>query len=156
MCLRKEDQTDASIEAAVEGEVRLLGIDAVRGTVVRDDRQEFIAGNHRERTAEGRIAAVMMGEEFAIEIDVRRHSYALEFEIKLLIVLENDFPKLFLIEGAAAVIVVPAVGAVFGIPSVGEIERNEVAALLGILVEKPTFVDVLYFAHLMKFLSDMP
>jgi hypothetical protein len=97
-----------------------------------------------------------MGEELAIEIDVRRHSYALEFEIKLLIVLENDFPKLFLIEGAAAVIVVPAAGAVFGIPSVGEIERNEVAALLGILVEKPTFVDVLYFAHLMKFLSDMP
>jgi hypothetical protein len=51
---------------------------------------------------------------------------------------------------------VPAVGAVFGIPSVGEIERNEVAVLLGILVEKPTFVDVLYFAHLKKFLSDMP
>ena len=70
MCLRKQDQTDVSIEAAVEGKIRLLGIDAVRRTVVRDDRQEFVAGNDRECTAEGRIPAVMCGDQPAVQPDL--------------------------------------------------------------------------------------
>ena len=112
------------VEAAVEGEVGRLGINTVVGGVVhRDDQQVFVLQGAGELHPPGGVAAVVVGQLFTVQVDIRRGVGAVDLqEIGLRFGQVGALQRPHIDSGAAPV-VVSAVLAVNVVPAVGQIDQ---------------------------------
>lgn len=84
MVLRNLNQIDIAVDAAIEGEVRLLRVDPVVFPVVDKDFEEvFLLKGRSEIEPEGRIAAIMASDLLFVEKDTTGGIDAFEFNIKM-------------------------------------------------------------------------
>ena len=116
MLLGHGDQLHFAVQAAVEGEVRLLGVDALAVAVVDGDSERSGMG---QRHAEGGIAALVAGELLAVEINLRRVIGAVDFQI-VFFAAQLLGGNLAHIPALASMVVVAAVLAVDGVPGMGQ------------------------------------
>ena len=121
MRFRHDDEIHIAVEAAVEGEIGHLRVDAVVCAVVDGDCEGvFIFQSIGEVGAEGRVAALVMGESLSVQRDVGGHGGAEEFDEAALAGFKFRLFKCLRVDGGAAPVVVSAVLSVDGVPGVGE------------------------------------
>ena len=84
MVLRNLNQIDIAVDAAIEGEVRLLRVDPVVFHVVEKEFEVvFLLMGRSEIEPEGRIAAIMASDLLFVEEDTTGGIDAFEFNIKM-------------------------------------------------------------------------
>ena len=110
-----------AVDAAVEGKVRFLRVDRAVGAVVHGHSQRVLRSQCGGQVdAEGGIAAHMAGQFFAVQGNHRRHGGTLKFQPDFLIVGVCGGGKFLGIGAGPAEVIVAAVGAVGGVPGVGQ------------------------------------
>ena len=121
-----DQQTDVAVDAAVEGEVSLLGVDTVIFAVVRLHDQLIAVGQQRrDIRAEGGVAAVMAGDLHPVQRDLGAGIHALKLQPDLLgILVKSGRRELRLVDAGAAPIVVAAVLAVDVVPGVRQVHGS--------------------------------
>ena len=118
-----DQQLHVPVDAAVEGEVRLLGVDPVVGRVGNGDLQQvFILQQLGHIRAEGGVAALVAHDLLPVQRDLALGVHAVELEIHPLLFLESGLGDLLFIFAAAALVVVSAVLAVDGVPGMGDVD----------------------------------
>lgn len=140
------DQVDVTIDATVEGEVRLLGIDPVVFPVVDEDLEDvFLFQATCEIDAESGISAIVLADFLFVEDDPTGGIDALEFDIEPLSFLHFRAGEAVEVDGFPAIVVPAAVLAVKGVPGVG---KGDVFRFLGFGIdEDPIGIDVRYLTH---------
>ena len=134
-----------AVNAAVESEIRLLRVDRAVGAVVNRDCQGILCGQRGcQVDAEGRVAACMAGQFLTIQGDNSAHGYALKFQPDLLAFGMGGGGKFLCISTGSAEIIVAAVGAVLGVPCVGQ--GNSMCGLAG-LGKLPALIETDHRAH---------
>ncbi len=144
---RDDQQLDIAVDAAVEGEVGLLRVDAIVLGVVDGHAQGVGARDQRvgDVHAEGRVAAVVVAQGLSVDLDVGRGVDALELQVDdLRGGVERRRVKAALVGAGAAPVVVAAVLAVDGVPGVGHVDLLNGA---GGTREIPALVQVDVSAH---------
>ena len=125
MGLRHQNQADIPIQAAVESEIRLLGIDGLAAGVADRDSQLVVSLQAVGQIhPEGRIPAGVLGQLFAVQIDFGRHGRALKFQPDPAVFRRFRPVQVAEIPAFAPVVVVTAVLAVLGVPGVGQRYRD--------------------------------
>ena len=117
----KDDEPDAPIDAAEEGEVRRLRVDTVGDGVTHADG-ELHGAAHAEEAGdvgiEAGIAALVTGDKFAAYEDFRRLRDAVKAEVCFLVLFEGEGGKRAGVGAFAAEIIAAAVLTVDGVPGV--------------------------------------
>ena len=144
--LADHHQPGIPVDAAVEGEVGLLGINVVVAAVVGHDLQVvFVLQQGGDIRAEGGVAAVVVDDLPAVQRHVRGGVDALKFQIHCLGGRVEVRPgKAAGVGAAAAPVVVAAVLAVDVVPGMGHIHRDNL--LVG-AAEAPALVQRNFVAH---------
>ena len=121
-----DQQADVAVDAAVEGEVSLLGVDAVIFAVVRLHDQLIAVGQQRrDIRAEGGVAAVVAGGLHPVQRDLGAGIHALKLQPDLLgILVKSGRRELRLVDAGAAPVVVAAVLAVDVVPGVRQVHGS--------------------------------
>ena len=118
-----DEKLDIAVNAAEEGEVRRLRVDAV-GDGVRNADGELHGAAHAEEAGdvgiEAGIAALVTGDKFAAYEDFRRLRDAVKAEIDFLVLVEGEGGERAGVGAFAAEIVAAAVLTVDGVPGVRE------------------------------------
>ena len=119
---RDHHQADVAVDAAVEGEVGLLGVDAVVDAVVHLDGKTVILFQQlRDVDTEGGVAAVVGADGPAVQQDLGAGVDALELEPDLLRSrVERRSGEGSAVGAGAAPVVVAAVLTVLRVPCVGQ------------------------------------
>ena len=141
-----DQQADIAVDAAVEGEVRLLGVDAVVFAVVRNDSQGvLLCQQGGDVGAEGRVAAVVADDLGAVQGNGGAGVDTLKLQPDLLGVgVKGGLGEGGLVGAAAALIVVAAVLPVDMVPCMGQFHRRSLAVRTGKL---PVFHQLGNSAH---------
>ena len=117
----KDEEPDAPIDAAEEGEIRRLRVDAI-GDGVRNADGELHGAAHAEEAGdvgiEAGIAALVTGDKFAAYEDFRRLRDAVKAEVCFLVLFEGEGGKRAGVGAFAAEIIAAAVLTVDGVPGV--------------------------------------
>ena len=117
----KNEEPDAPIDAAEEGEVRRLRVDAI-GDDVRNADGELHGAAHAEEAGdvgiEAGIAALVTGDKFAVYEDFRRLRDAVKAEVCFLVLFEGEGGERAGVGAFAAEIIAAAVLTVDGVPGV--------------------------------------
>ena len=126
VALRHADEVYVAVEAAVEGEVGHLRVDAVVGGVVNADTDQGIAGA-ADRVghvrAPGGVAAVVMGDVLAGDVQVRGGVRALNLDEQLVALGQILIGEGLHVPAQAAVKIARAVLTVDGVPGMGNIDK---------------------------------
>ncbi len=137
-----------AIDAAVESKVCGLRIDLFRLAVVDTHAERRALFNTLgDACAEGRIAAVVMRYELAVDIHVGGRVDALEFEVYVLVGLDVGLVQNALEVERGAEIVASAVLTVDAVPGVGQVERRAVRGRFALGVYGPAVVDTGHLSH---------
>ena len=107
------------VNAAVEGEIRHLGIYRFIGAVVCIDHQQILRQNFRQLGTEGGVAAVMLGNLLAVPVDLGAAVHAVELQVMHRGAAQFIGGECLGVGALASVIVVAAVLAVCAVPGVG-------------------------------------
>ena len=128
-----DQQADVAVDAAVEGEVSLLGVDAVVFAVVRFHDQLIAVGQkRRDIRAEGGVAAVVAGDLHPVQRDLGAGIHALKLQPDLLgILVKSGRRKPRLVDAGAAPVVVAAVLAVDVVPGVRQVHGSGLTVRTG-------------------------
>ena len=128
-----DQQADVTVDAAVEGEVGLLGVDAVIFAVVRLHGQRIAVGQQRrDIRAEGGVAAVVAGDLHPVQRDLSAGIYTLKLQPDLLgILVKSGRRELRLVDAGAAPVVVAAVLTVDIVPGVRQVHGNGLTVRAG-------------------------
>ena len=115
-------QRHITVDAAVEGEVGFLGVDAVILAVVHSDNQVVVLCQQRgDVSAEGGVAAVMVNDRLAVQRDIRTGVHALKLQPDLLGGrVKGGCRELRFVGADAAPVIVAAVLTVDVVPCVGQ------------------------------------
>ena len=110
-----------AVDAAIEGKVRFLRVDRAVGAVVHGHSQRVLHSQCGGQVdAEGGIAACMAGQFLVVQGDDCRHGSTLKFQPDFLIVGVCGGGEFLGIGAGSAEVIVAAVGAVGGVPCVGQ------------------------------------
>ena len=121
MLCRNDVQSYIAVNAAVEGEVCLLGVHGVVVAVVHADRQQiFLFEMFGQVNPEGRIAALVLGQLFAVQVDYSGHSGTVQLQNCFAVCRDGGLCQGQRIPAGAAVVIVAAVLTVHRIPGVGQ------------------------------------
>ena len=121
MLCRNDVQSYIAVNAAVEGEVCLLGVHGVVVAVVHADRQQiFLFEMFGQVNPEGRIAALVLGQLFPVQVDGGGHGCAVQLQNSLAACRDGGLCQGQCIPAGAAVVIVAAVLTVHRIPGVGQ------------------------------------
>ena len=133
-----DDQRDVAVDAAVKGEVRLLGVDTVVLAVVDVDSQLVrLVQQRRDVGAEGGVAAVVGHDLVAVQHDFRAGVDALELQPDLLgLGVEGRRGEPCFVGAGAAPIIIAAVLTIDVVPGVRQIDGDGLAVRAG---ELPVF-----------------
>ena len=127
---RDADQPHLPVQSAVKGEIRLLRVHPVVIAIVHGDGQGvFLTHTSGKVHPEGRVAALVAGQFFTVEVHLRRHGGSGKFQPGFAALLQSGAVQLTDIPAGPPVIVVAAVLAVGGVPGVGQ--RYGFAGCLG-------------------------
>ena len=122
VAFRHADQIHIPVKAAVEGEVRHLGIHGIIGSIIHDDTQKAaFLQNLCEVNTPGRIAAVMLCQQFVVQVYFSGRIGTVYFR-EVLSCCREVFQHLS-VAALATEIVTAAVLTVSSIPAVGKIDR---------------------------------
>ena len=140
------DQVDVAIDAAIEGEVRLLRIDPVVFPVVDEDLENvFRLEGRSEVDTERGIAAIVLSDFLLVEENAARGVDTLEFDIEPIPILHLGTLEAAGVDGFSPIVVATAVLAIEGIPGVGD---GDVFRRLGSGIdEDPVGINVRYLTH---------
>ena len=121
MLCRNDVQSYIAVNAAVEGEVCLLGVHGVVVAVIHADRQQiFLFEMFGQVNPEGRIAALVLGQLFTVQVNGGGHGSAVQLQNSLAACRNFGLCKGMGVPAGAAVIVVAAVLTVHRVPGVGQ------------------------------------
>ena len=121
MLCRNDVQSYIAVNAAVEGEVCLLGVHGVVVAVVHADRQQiFLFEMFGQVNPEGRIAALVLGQLFPVQIDYSGHSGTVQLQNCFTVCRDGGLCQCQRIPAGAAVVIVAAVLTVHCVPCVGQ------------------------------------
>ena len=136
-----------AVNAAVEGEIGLLGVDGIIVAVVNRNHQLIctIVQGIGDVHAESRITALVLGHFLTVQTDNCSHSHAVKLQNRATAVGQLRFSQSAGIGAGAAVVVVAAVLTVYSVPSVGKGDR----LVMTFLGKSPTGVQQNCFAHRM-------
>ena len=110
-----------AVQPAIEGKVRFLRVDRAVGAVVHRNGQRVLRSQHGGQVdAEGGIAARVVSQFFAVQGNHCRHGGTLKFQPDFLIVGVRGGGEFLGIGAGPAEVIVAAVGAVGGVPCVGQ------------------------------------
>ena len=144
----RHEELDVAVDATVEGEVGLLRVDAVVLRVVHAHNELVGLAHGPERVGdvdtEGGVAAVVVREGSAVELHVCRGVDAIELKVDNLICLVRRRGERAGIGAGAAPVVIAAVLAVDGVPSVRNVDLDGGAVWPR---EAPALVQALIGAH---------
>ena len=109
------------VNAAVEGEVCLLGVHGVVVAVVHADCQQiFLFEMFGQVHPEGRVAALVLGQLFAVQVDYSGHSGTVQLQNCFAVSRDGGLCQRQRIPAGAAVVIVAAVLTVYGVPCMGQ------------------------------------
>ena len=147
VCSGHNMQRYIAVNAAVEGEVGLLGVDGVVVAVVNRNNQLIctIVQGIGDVHTEGGVAALVLGHFLTVQADNCSHGHAVKLQNRAAAIGQLRLFQRAGIGAGAAVVVVAAVLTVYSVPSVGKGDRL-VMAFLG---KSPTGVQQNCFAHRM-------
>ena len=136
-----------AVNAAVEGEVGLLGVDGIVVAVVNRNSQLIctIVQSIGDVNAESRIPALVLGYFLTVQTDNCSHSHAVKLQNRAAAVGQFRLLQYTGVAAGAAVVVVAAVLTVYSVPSVGKGDR----LVMTFLGKNPTGVQQNCFAHRM-------
>ena len=136
-----------AVNAAVEGEIGLLGVDSVVVAVVNGNHQFIctIVQGIGDVHAESRITALVLGHFLPVQADNCSHSHAVKLQNRAATVGQLRLFQRAGIGAGAAVVVIATVLPVYGVPSVGKGDR----LVMTFLGKSPTGVQQNCFAHRM-------
>ena len=136
-----------AVNAAVEGEIGLLGVDGIIVAVVNRNHQLIgtIVQGIGDVHAESRITALVLGHFLTVQTDNCSHSYAVKLQNRAAAVGQFRLLQYTGVAAGAAVVVVAAVLTVYSVPSVGKGDR----LVMTFLGKSPTGVQQNCFAHRM-------
>ena len=136
-----------AVNAAVEGEVGLLGVDGVVVAVVNRNNQLIctIVQGIGDVHTEGGVAALVLGHFLPVQADNCSHSNAVKLQNRAVTIGQLRFLQFTGVAAGAAVVVVAAVLTVYSVPSVGKGDR----LVMTFLGKSPTGVQQNCFAHRM-------
>ena len=138
-------QEHIPVDAAVEGEIRLLGIDPVIfGVVHLHDHVVLFLQMIGDVGTEGGVAAVMGHDDGAVEDDLCRGVDAVELQINQLILPVSGHGEGLFVNAGAAPVVIAAVLTVQVVPGVGDVQTGFGAVMVA---EEPVCVEDRCFAH---------
>ena len=121
MLCRNDVQSYIAVNAAVEGEVCLLGVHGVVVAVVHADRQQiFLFEMFGQVHPEGRIAALVLGQLFPVQVNGGGHGGTVQLQNSLAACRDGGLCQGQRIPAGAAVVIVAAVLTVYGVPCVGQ------------------------------------
>ena len=121
MLCRNDVQSYIAVNAAVEGEVCLLGVHGVVVAVIHADGQQiFLFEMFGQVNPEGRIAALVLGQLFAVQVDYSGHSGTVQLQNCFAVCRDGGLCQGQRIPAGAAVVIVAAVLTVHGVPCVGQ------------------------------------
>ena len=121
--LVQNHQVNITVDAAVEGEVSLLGIDPVVDGVINFHQQIVFSGQHIGNIGtEGGVAAVVGGDFLAVQNHLSRCIDATELQVNhFVFLIERGGVEGLAVSAGTAPVVVAAVLAVQVVPGVGYI-----------------------------------
>ena len=109
------------VNAAVEGEVRLLGVHGVVVAVVHADGQQVLVFQVVGQVhPEGRVAALVLGQLFPVQVNGGGHGCAVQLQNSLAACRDGGLFQCQRIPAGAAVVIVAAVLTVHRVPCVGQ------------------------------------
>ena len=148
------DQLNVTVDTAVEGEIRLLRINAVVfGVIHLNDHMVLCHNAVGNIGTEGRITSIVHSNRFAVENDLCRCVYACKFDVKSFILAKGGSSKVFFVNAGTAIVVVTAILTVDIVPRV----RNIYDRFGSVMVAKqPILVDQLLFSHKSSFTQGSP
>ena len=118
---RDDVQGHIPVNAAVEGEVRLLGVHGVVVAVVHADGQQVLVFQVVGQVhPEGGVAALVLGQFFPVQVDDGGHSCAVQLQNSLAACRDGGLCQGQCIPAGAAVVIVAAVLTVHRVPCVGQ------------------------------------
>ena len=131
--LADHHQADVAVDAAVEGEVGLLGVDAVVDAVVHLDGELVVFCQQiGDMDTEGGVAAVVGADVPAVQQNFGAGIDALELQPDFLrSCVERRSGKGGAVGAGASPVIVAAILAVFCVPSVGQLHQNGLAVRPG-------------------------
>ena len=134
-----------AVNAAVEGEVGLLGVDGIVVAVVNGNKQLICAvvQGIGDVHAEGGITALVFGYFLTVQADNGSHSHAVKLQNRAAAVGQLRLLQCTGVGAGAAVVVVAAVLTVHGVPGVGQGDR----LVMTFLGKSPTGVQQNCLAH---------
>ena len=147
-------QDHVPVDAAVEGEIGLLGVHPVVLGVVHLHHQ-MVLGLQMvgDVTAEGGVAAVMNHNDRAVQNDLGRGVDTVELQINPLVSGKRRLCEVLLINTGPPPVVTAAVLPVQSIPGVGQIQNR----LRTVMIQKqPVVIDNRRVAHVSSFNSGRP
>ena len=122
--LGDKEQQHVPVDAAVEGEVRLLGVHPVVDAVVHVDGEGVLVLEQvRHVPAEGGVAAVVGAHLGAVQLHLRGGVHPPELQVDPLVRPEFRLGKPLFIDARPPPVVVPPVLAIDGVPGVGQGNR---------------------------------
>ena len=114
-------QSYIAVNAAVEGEVCLLGVHGVVVAVVHADGQQiFLFEVVGQVHPEGGVAALVLGQLFPVQVDGGGHSGTVQLQNCFAACRDGGLCQSQRIPAGAAVVIVAAVLTVHGVPCVGQ------------------------------------
>ena len=136
-----------AVNAAVEGEVGLLGVDGVVVAVVNRNNQLIctIVQGIGDVYTEGGVAALVLGHFLPVQADNCSHSNAVKLQNRAVAIGQLRFLQVTGVAAGAAVVVIATVLPVYSVPSVGKGDR----LVMTFLGKSPTGVQQNCFAHRM-------
>ena len=148
---RDTDQFYRAVNAAIEGKIRLLGIDDLIVAVVRRHCQHILIRQslcdvHSERG----VASLVMGQLLIVQVDVRRHGDPLKFYVNSLPCGNLRPGKLLRVPAGAPVVIVSSVLSVLRVPCVGQGYRlpgQRSGSTRVLAAEKPVRAEIQYLSH---------
>ena len=147
VCSGHNMQRYIAVNAAVEGEVGLLGVDGIVVAVVNRNHQLIctIVQGVGDVHTEGGVAALVFGHFLPVQADNCSHSHAVKLQNRAATVGQLGLLQCTGVAAGAAVVVVAAVLTVYSVPSVGKGDR----LVMTFLGKSPTGVQQNCFAHRM-------
>ena len=140
------DQIHAAVQAAIEGEVRFLGIYPVIVGIVHPDHQLVFFLQIVQLNPEGAVAAFVMGKPHTIPEHFGSVGCTKDFQPDLVSGIQLRFVQLPGIIAGAAVIIIAAVLPVNSVPGMGQ--GDSLDSFPGVpLGEQPIVMNWKYFTH---------
>ena len=124
MGFRDSDDVDTAIQSAVEGKIRMLGINRFIWRVIhRDHKQIVILKCFRQLHPPGRITAVVMTKMHSIQIHIGRRIGSVDLQEISLPCRKFRSLNLFCIAASSSEIIVAPVLTICCVPGMGQIHK---------------------------------